>query len=100
MWGFIFGIGVVVWIGLKVAQRGLELILGVGKPLNTMVTDGYVMAKEKPIIGKVRSSGAKSAGVKKDGKIVTVPMDSGIEIGDYVAFKLIDNDTLEHLIGA
>jgi len=52
------------------------------------------MAHRNPVIGIVRSAN------KTNGKIVTVPMNSGIEIGDYVAFKRIDSELLETLIGA
>lgn len=51
------------------------------------------MTENKPIIGIVRVAN------KTNGKIVTVPMNSGIEIGDYVAFKRIDSDVLKELIG-
>ena len=58
------------------------------------------MTNEKPIIGRVRSSGKVRSSDHAVGKIVTVPRDADIEIGDYVAFVKIDNDNLSMLIGA
>ena len=58
------------------------------------------MTIEKPVIGRVRSAGKARSSNHVVGKVVTVPMDSDIEIGDYVAFKRIDAELLNTLIGA
>ena len=57
------------------------------------------MTKNRPIIGRVRSSGKSKSANKPNSKIVTVPMDSDIDIGDYVAFVKIDNGNIGKLIG-